>query len=34
MIIKDRKHLISLQHIHMEKMHFKVCENEILSKYK
>ena len=32
MIIRDYKHLIELQHIHMEQMFFKVCESEMLSK--
>ena len=32
MMIKDCKHLIKLQHIHVEQKHFKVCESKMLSK--
>ena len=30
--VRDYKHLMKLQHIHMEQTHFKLCKREMLSK--
>ena len=30
--VRDYKHLMKLQHIHMEQTHFELCKREMLSK--